>query len=196
MSALIVVKLSISVKQTIQNFILLLALILLSGCATETPRNPDGRPNVVIGSSGCAILGIPIGAPVTKAKPLPQIPIPPGKALIFIYTVPDIHYCYETENIQINGTFFANLRNGTVIPYFATPGKIVFAGKKGPSLNSGPINLLDTHQTMLVLNAEAGKTYFVRFSFKMNLPFRAKETMENIPYDTAAWDITFCKLRK
>jgi len=160
-----------SMKIKLQNSILFLALsaaLLCAGCATG-PSNTQ-----------------------TQA---PRITVPAGKALVYLYRKPDMLLCMDTASIKANGQLIGYSKNGNYISHIASPGKIVLLANKGPGFtNFGLISVIQ-NKSQIELNAEAGKTYYVRvFLEPAGLAGGFTPKMEWVRNETGAAEISKCKM--
>ena len=123
-------------------------------------------------------------------SPSAHVGPPPGKALIYLYRMPQLACSACTENIKVNGNYVGNLKNGSYFTYIATPGRLDFTGKLGPGFNT-LMTALSVEDKLMSLNVEAGKTYFIRFAYYQNI-FCLK--MDLIREEAGKAELSNCRL--
>jgi hypothetical protein len=111
--------------------------------------------------------------------------IPSGKALIYIYRPSSfsgsaVHYSVNVNDSAVNRV---HLYNGGYFEYFAEPGQNIFTAE------------VAKESTTAVVNAEAGKIYFVRGTIRTGT-WVGRPFMETVDQQTGLKEIQKCKLLK
>ena len=106
----------------------------------------------------------------------------------------------DSASIKANGQLIGYATHGRLIYHFASPGKIELLAKRGPGINNfgllSPL-ITDVGSSHLVLNAEAGKTYYVRVSLlPPSLSTIYTTRLEWVRDEMGASEITQCKLQQ
>jgi len=101
--------------------------------------------------AGCATG--PQFAPVDK--------VPDGKAVIYVYRMFNVGGVASSHRIFANGELVADFGNASYYPYVVSPGKIAFSSK---SESISPIiDLVNSRNRLLTIDAIAGQTYYAEF---------------------------------
>ncbi|MBI3851464.1 MAG: hypothetical protein HY298_14490 [Verrucomicrobia bacterium] len=120
-------------------FILLLAALLLAGCAT-----PPGSSLVE--------------SPDAAATP------PSGQALIFIVRTPNFVDSATSWIIGVNGEYLVTLSNGRYYSFTNAPGTLSFSTRFANSaLNVGLLTPFNKAHEILTLDTQADRTYYLKF---------------------------------
>ena len=117
----------------------------------------------------------------TKYAPVDSIPA--GKAVIYIYRVPEftgsaVHYSLSVNDAPLSRV---HMYNGGYFVYFADPGKHVFTAE------------VAKESTVTVVNAEAGQTYFIKASIRTGT-WVGRPWLETVDSAIGEREIVKCKL--
>jgi hypothetical protein len=115
------------------------------------------------------------------------------KALVYIYRKAYLSGIAGNHHIFVNGEPITSLYNGSYFPYLASPGTNRFNSKlSSPSIVMNLTMNAMFKDTLLQLNAEAGKTYYLQFKIATTWGPKIVE----MDADTGAREIAKCRLAK
>ena len=84
-----------------------------------------------------------------------------GKAVIYVYRMFNVGGVASSHRIYANGELVADFGNASYYPYVVSPGKITFSSK---SESISPIiDLANSRDKLLTIDAVAGQTYYAEF---------------------------------
>lgn len=117
----------------------------------------------------------------TKFQPVDSIPA--GKALVYIYRTAEFTGSAVHYSVSVNGTPISrvHLYNGGYFVYFAEPGQNIFTAE------------VSKESTTAVVNAEVGKTYFVKGSIRVGT-WVGRPFLETVEDYVGLDEIQKCKL--
>ena len=87
--------------------------------------------------------------------------VPDGKALIYLYRMFNVGGVASTHAIFANGELITALDNASYYPYIVSPGKVIFSSRSESP--SALINLVNSKDHLLTINAVSGQTYYAEF---------------------------------
>jgi hypothetical protein len=110
-----------------------------------------------------------IGCATTGTSFTPVTHVPPGKALVYVYRLPRFVGAAAYSKIYLNGEFLTDIRNGSYATRAISPGTLVFSSTQRtlsvPVIEGLIVNSRKSKNEQLRIQAQAGKTYYVQWSF-------------------------------
>ena len=103
-----------------------------------------------------------------------ELEIPKNKAIVYLYRLPKAWGSSVCMTVKANDEKITRMSNGGYYAYIVTPGEIEFSGVKDfgfTMLNAAMAGVGAGHaiagfQPLITLNAEAGKTYYLKLEIK------------------------------
>jgi hypothetical protein len=133
-----------------------------------------------------SVLGLTLGLTslllgcATTGPAYQEVPIPAGKAVVYIYRPQSFLGAALTYLVYANQIPVVNLRNGGYLPYFSGPGKILFSAETET-------------QSVAIIAVEAGKSYYLKGTLQMGI-LVGRPDLQQVPELIGRAEIVNCKL--